>query len=684
MQLSQHYNESGKYNIIVKLFLNGCFRKVEIVAKDGRLLCSYSNDKNEFWVSLIEKAFLKVMGGYDFPGSTSCEDLHVLTGWIPERVGFHDNGRDLDVERLFDRLTSGSKYGDCLITVATKDMTETEEENLGLVATHVYAVLKVVRLGNHKFIQIKNPWATKRWKGRSSVNDTQSWTPQLQKALDYNPARERLYDNGIFWMAFEDTMKYFAAIYMNWNPDLFTYRIAQHGFWSASLGPKNDSYNLGYNPQFLLDVEIPNENEMKSNDKNQSKFAQSVGGTVWILLTKHMANSKREEQDKNDFLTLHVYSEHTCKTIDRRIFYRKGALHNGVYINSPHYLMRIDVNDSNEQKAKELAQEENIKDKSKQKQNFLAYYKRIQKKGNRHKYTIVISQYEKKNDVSFTITAYSTIPSIFRPIEDSKIWKFRKVIKGAWTNKFCGGSPNHNTFPNNPQFRITANNKLHLRFILEAPVDYSVNIQLYLCINLTDDDIKNSNYENKIIKTEDEEIDMLMSSDNEDDGDKNGNSGDSKGSKSIPKGKIVTREHYSKDLLIADTGPYRYGVAMMDVPISPAGSPVDRDTETTVAAARVVRVCTDGYFETVSVSQADYSYSLGKYYENGKTSISGYPEFSLDSNEYNVIGYVGSAGDYIFEYSDSYDDTYYFMSSGTLNDLCDFSGANTYQVTGDG
>ena len=74
----------------MKLYLNGSWRGVEVddylpVDEWGRLICGYSN-KSKLWVSIIEKAYLKAHGGYDFDGSNSSRDLFVLTGWLAEII----------------------------------------------------------------------------------------------------------------------------------------------------------------------------------------------------------------------------------------------------------------------------------------------------------------------------------------------------------------------------------------------------------------------------------------------------------------------------------------------------------------------------------------------------------------------------------------------------------------------
>lgn len=84
---------NGKY--IVKMYLNGTVRKIIVddllpvsprQSPDDppRLLCSFSRFDGELWVSIFEKAYIKLHGSYDFPGSTSSVDLHALCGWIPE------------------------------------------------------------------------------------------------------------------------------------------------------------------------------------------------------------------------------------------------------------------------------------------------------------------------------------------------------------------------------------------------------------------------------------------------------------------------------------------------------------------------------------------------------------------------------------------------------------------------
>ena len=199
--------------------------------KNNQLLCSLTTNKGELWVSLLEKAYLKVMGGYDFPGSNSNIDLHALTGWIPERLSIHgqhtDFKADVDFERMFERLHSG----DVLITIATGPLNKDEEERTGLVQTHAYAVLDIRKFKNVRLFQLKNPWSHLRWKGNYSENDVNNWTEELKSALNYDPKMAFNVDNGIFWIDYESLMRFFDVLYLSWNPQLFPYTNAFHRFF---------------------------------------------------------------------------------------------------------------------------------------------------------------------------------------------------------------------------------------------------------------------------------------------------------------------------------------------------------------------------------------------------------------------------------------------------------------------
>lgn len=83
-------SDNGKY--VAKLNFNGAFRRVEIddripVSKSQRVIHVLDrNNPSLIWPPLVEKMYLKVRGGYDFPGSNSATDLWILSGWVPEQV----------------------------------------------------------------------------------------------------------------------------------------------------------------------------------------------------------------------------------------------------------------------------------------------------------------------------------------------------------------------------------------------------------------------------------------------------------------------------------------------------------------------------------------------------------------------------------------------------------------------
>ena len=71
----------------------------------GEFICAYSS-RGKLWVSIIEKAYLKLHGGYEFMGSNSSRDLYILTGWLPESVNYKRDETDPNV--LWQKIVSGT------------------------------------------------------------------------------------------------------------------------------------------------------------------------------------------------------------------------------------------------------------------------------------------------------------------------------------------------------------------------------------------------------------------------------------------------------------------------------------------------------------------------------------------------------------------------------------------------
>lgn len=405
---------SGKY--IVKLWLNGIPRQVIVddmlpVDKYGNLLCSYCQVKSglELWVTIVEKAFMKLSGGYNFPGSNSGSDMYTLTGWLPERIFFPEdqtNVRDFETptERAWDRLHSASSYGDCLITASmSKDISESEADKVGLVTGHAYAVLDAIRTQNGtRLLRLKNPWAHSGWNGRFSKEDAISWSdPNLRAEVGYNPFAHAQFDDGVFFIEWEDMRRYFNNVHFSWNPKLFAFRTTLHATWPSEVGAEDDSFNIIDNPQYILTL---------------SDQAVQKGATVWVLISRHVTKQEQEGADVSDFLTIHIHRSDRKK---EKIRYPGGSscVYTGAYTNSSHVLVRYDAIGSQDK--------------------FLS---------------LVLSQYQKSHDLSYTLSCYCTVPfELGKPTKDPE---HITEINSQWTRESAGGPPSSPTFGMNPMWAI--------------------------------------------------------------------------------------------------------------------------------------------------------------------------------------------------------------------------------------
>ena len=275
-------------------------------------------------------------------------------------------------------MVSASRFGDCLLTVATgelKELNGEEEQAVGLVSTHAYAVLQVREVLGVRLLQLKNPWSYLRWKGAYSAGDTKRWTkptgleplsarsahlllcqraaaaaaaaadgrqlarscdlrwtPELRKALNYDQSTAAQHDNGVFWIDYASLLSYYQGVYLNWNPQLFAHHTTHHGQWppkTSRVGAGGevlpDEANLGRNPQYALSVNVP------SGGSSGGKPA-----AVWILLTRH---TTRKDQGKEDFLTVHVFQ----KRGGYRVYHLEHCWRMGIYSNRPHCLVQFDL-----------------------------------------------------------------------------------------------------------------------------------------------------------------------------------------------------------------------------------------------------------------------------------------------------------------------------------------------------
>uniref|UniRef100_A0A672GUA9 Calpain-5-like n=1 Tax=Salarias fasciatus TaxID=181472 RepID=A0A672GUA9_SALFA len=251
---------------------------------DGELVYCHSNDRDEFWSALVEKAYAKMCGCYEaLDGGNTADALVDFTGGVSEPLDLLEDGyRDQEDKQsqLFERVLKVHERGGLISCSIRADSAADMEARLacGLVKGHAYAVTDVrrVRLGRGllaffrsdrlTMIRMRNPWGQREWTGPWS-DGSEEWKKVSQSEREKMGVTVQ--DDGEFWMTFTDFISNFTDLIL--CRLINTSYLSFHKTWEEAVlrgswcrhddprlnragGCTNNKHSFLQNPQYVFDV----------------------------------------------------------------------------------------------------------------------------------------------------------------------------------------------------------------------------------------------------------------------------------------------------------------------------------------------------------------------------------------------------------------------------------------------
>uniref|UniRef100_A0A0A6YVU9 Calpain 8 n=1 Tax=Mus musculus TaxID=10090 RepID=A0A0A6YVU9_MOUSE len=295
--------------------------------KNGQLLFLHSEEGNEFWSALLEKAYAKLNGSYEaLAGGSTIEGFEDFTGGISEFYDLRKPPGNL-YYTIQKALRKGSLLG-CSIDVSNAAEAEATTRQK-LVKGHAYSVTGVEEVDfrglPEKLIRLRNPWGEVEWTGAWS-DSAPEWNyidPQKKGELDKRA------EDGEFWMSFSDFLKQFSRLEIcNLSPDSLSSEeihkwnlVLFNGRWtrgSTAGGCQNYPATYWTNPQFKIHLDEVDEDQeegtsepcctvllglMQKNRRRQRRIGQgmlSIGYAVYQI-PKELENHTDEHLGRDFF-----------------------------------------------------------------------------------------------------------------------------------------------------------------------------------------------------------------------------------------------------------------------------------------------------------------------------------------------------------------------------------------------
>lgn len=320
--------------------------------RNGKLIYTHSQTRNEFWSALLEKAYAKLFGCYEaLDGGELAEALEDFTGGVSESFNMTDekyaeneSKQDEFYEWLRKSLDRGSLI--CAAIPAANPQEMEKATNVGLIMGHAYAVTairKVALAGTGIFnlfkrekidmIRLRNPWGASEWTGAFSDG-----SPEWNKIVKSDREKIGLTfdDDGEFWMTFDDFCRHFINIAICHTVNTAIVSLSKryhesivHSEWVAkqnrSGGCINNKATVLNNPQIIFDITDDDEPMLQLIQKTNRSPGEERMTIGFTILKVEENRLYRVHQLPSSVAASSVYRN------SRSIFLRK-ALTKGRYV----------------------------------------------------------------------------------------------------------------------------------------------------------------------------------------------------------------------------------------------------------------------------------------------------------------------------------------------------------------